>query len=587
MVERLTDQERILRMVVGSVRWWSILSRGKARHDECPVRQLVLSASFWDSAHLVQDVMRPTYSLLRSMGTDGSSPTTLWTFVESIAARVHDMGLPEADETEIMERVNYRWGLMRQSAYALAYLVGLRRRDAKHGVYPARWWYLHGSDFPRLQEVAIKVLAMWSTVSPCDRNWTTHDFIYAKRRNRLSSDSLGKLVFIHCNMQLLRVQSTIRKGYVDVWADMVEKPLEPAVGDPSEEVYAEGMSIPEEVEADMHTRPKEGGDCVSVRLLQAQDDYDVEDEDAIYDADDVWARKDMIEEIAVAWKGKEKVHDDPLVSRVWDTWGGLDVVEDLNGFLHGCRHTLHIVKDIEECRRSEGSSRQVDEGHHVDTGFHSTVFDGEADCNAAATDVGLTRIPQMAVASHDREEVCPGVDEQEAALDTEEQEEAAMTHEQSCLIAEEMGRGQTEHASPPPTILEMSSVVGEGERGRELDESCDMETGTEATAAHPRSTLGRDVMAQLGSEPETEREVQTLVQPPPIAEHVAPASTNPPPTFKSIEAQRALTTMIGESLVTAASSSMLRPMSFYTARPLPVLHRSVVVRGPGLAIPLQ
>ncbi|GBG69843.1 hypothetical protein CBR_g4673 [Chara braunii] len=669
MVERLTDQERILRMVVGSKRWRSTLWRGKAGQDDRPVRQLVLSASFWDSAHRVQDVMRQAYSLLRSMDTDGSSPTTLWALVESIEASVHDMGLPEADETEIMERVGYRCVMMRRPAHALAYLVDPRRRDvslladtdsalvqsalhhlgtysdggagseehttmwydlylihhddphadprpkwwtnpvaiaqAKHGVHPAWWWYLHGGDFPRLQEVGIKVLAMWSTASPCERNWATYDSIHTKRRNRLSSDSLRKLVFILWNKQLLRARSTTRKGYADVWADMVEEPPKPAVGDPSEEVYAERMSIPEEVEADMRTRRKEGGDRASARLLQAQDDYDVEDEDVIYDADDVWAGKDMIEEIAAVGKGMEKVHDDPLVSRVWDRWGGLDVVEDLEGLLHGSRHTLHIMKDIEECRRPEGGSRQChSHGRRVDTdaSYVSTppstpLFGMPLDDGAARRPLEGPLLQSVAEepcpdvgekeASHDREEVCPGVDKQETTSDMDEQEEGAMTHEQPCLISEDMGIGQTEHASPAPTISEMTLVVGEGVRGRQPDHLCDTETGTNATAAHPRSTAGQDVMAQQGSEPDTVREVQTSVQPPPIAEHVAPASAVPPPIFESIEAHRTLTTMIGESLATAASSGTLRPTSFYTAPPLPVLHRYVVVRGPGLAIPFH
>ncbi|GBG72250.1 hypothetical protein CBR_g11180 [Chara braunii] len=578
MVERLTDQERVLRMVVGSVRWRSTLWRGKAGQDERPVRQLVLSASFWDCAHHVQEVMRPAYSLLRSMDKDGSSPTTLWAFVDNIAARVRDMGLPKADEAEIMKRVDYRCGMMRQPVHALAYLVDPRWRDvslladtdsalvqsplhhlatyadggegfeehttmwyglylfhhddphadprpkwwtdpiaiaqAKHRVHPAWWWYLHGGDFPRLQEVAIKVLSMWSTASPCERNWATHDFIHTKRRNRLSSDSLRKLVFIHWNMQLLRARSTSRKGYVDVWEDLVEEPPEPVVGDPSEEVYAEGMTIPEQLEAELRSRRKEGGDRASARLLQARDDDDVEAEDAIYEADDVWAGKDMIEEIAATGKGKEKVHDDPLVSRVWDRWGNLHVVEDLDGFLHGSRHTLHIMKDIEECRRSEGGSGRVDEGHHVDTGFHSTAFDGEAGCSAATSDVGATHTPQMSVTpastplfveeqrpdvgeletSRGREDLCPDVEEQEAAAmeatpDMEEQEAAAMSHGQPCLNQEEMGTGHTEHPSPAPTISEVAPVIGEGVRGCEPDQSCDMET--DGVRTRSRTVVGK------------------------------------------------------------------------------------------------
>ncbi|GBG79520.1 hypothetical protein CBR_g29667 [Chara braunii] len=505
--------------------------------------------------------------------------------------------------------------------------------QAKHGVHPAWWWYLHGADFPWLQEVAIKVLSMWSIASPSERNWATHDLIHTKRRNGLSSDSLRKLMFIHWNMQFLRARLTSRKGYVDVWEDLVEEPSEPVVGDPSEEVYAEGMTIPEEVEADLRRRCKEGGDRVSARLLQARDDDDVEAEDAIYEVDDMWEGNDMIEEITATGKGKEKMHDDPLVSRVWDRWGSLDAVEDLDGFLHGSRHTLHIMKDIEECRRPKGGSERVDEGHHVDTGFHSTAFDGEAGCSAATTDVGATHTPQMSVtplstllfgmplddgaggrpsegpilrsvaeeqhldvgelkASRDSEDLCPDVEEQEAAAmeatpDMEKQEATAMSHGQPCLSQEEMGTGHTEHASPAPSISEVAPVIGEGVRGCEPDQPCNMETGTDTTAPHPQSTAGRDVMDQLGSEAETEREMQTSVQPPPTVQHVAPSLVEPPRTFESIESQRASTTMIGGSPAAAMSSATLRPTSFYTAPPLPVLKHSVVVWGPGLTIPLH
>ncbi|GBG67133.1 hypothetical protein CBR_g81557 [Chara braunii] len=138
---------------------------------------------------------------------------------------------------------------------------------------------------------------------------------------------------------------------------MVEVPPEPQVGAVSEEVYDIDMAILEEVEAEMRSWSKEGGDHGSARLLQGRNYEDEDAEDVIYELNDVLERKGMIEEIATAGKGKEVVRDDPLISRVWDRWWGLDIVNDLDGYLHDSRHTLHMMKDIHECRiPDEGSA---------------------------------------------------------------------------------------------------------------------------------------------------------------------------------------------------------------------------------------
>ncbi|GBG62676.1 hypothetical protein CBR_g31693 [Chara braunii] len=187
---------------------------------------------------------------------------------------------------------------------------------------------------------------------------------------------------------LLRAQSGPRRGFVDVWEDMVEDPPEPQVNAASEEVYDDSMTIPEEVEAEIRSRRKEGGDRASAQLLQGRDYEDEDEEDIIYQADDVCEGKDMIEEIAAAGKGKEVVRDDPLVSRVWDRWGGLDIVDDQDGYLHGSRHTLHMMKDIHECRRPDEGSAGVQQDRRVDTGFRATTFDSEAGSSAATTEVG-------------------------------------------------------------------------------------------------------------------------------------------------------------------------------------------------------
>ncbi|GBG64811.1 hypothetical protein CBR_g46767 [Chara braunii] len=347
-------------------------------------------------------------------------------------------------------------------------------------MHPAYWWYLHGGDFPRLREVAIKVLAMWSIASPCERNWASHDFIHSKRRNKLLSDSLRKLVFIHWNMQLLRAQSGPRRGFVDVCEDMVEDPPEPQVGAASEEVYDDSITIPEEVETEIRSRRKEGGDRASARLLQGRDYEDEDEEDVIYEADDVWEGKDMIEEIAAAGKGKEVVRDDPLVSRVWDRWGGLDIVDDLDGYLHGSRHTLHMMKDIHECRRLDEVSAGVQQDRRVDTGFRATTFDGAADSSAATT------------------EPCPAVEEQGSAPVSEELGNAPVIEERvthATVLEEPHPVVEDQLTTPAAEDLEDATVIS-GQQTR-LDgrarETEGVPTSLSSPARHdPSACMGTD-----------------------------------------------------------------------------------------------
>ncbi|GBG84968.1 hypothetical protein CBR_g39431 [Chara braunii] len=98
---------------------------------------------------------------------------------------------------------------------------------------PATWWAAHGGDVPTLQEIAIKVMGMWSTATPTERNWASMDFVHTKRRNSLSPASLEKLVYIHWNMQLLRARHHKDSGFDDVWGSFFEPIMEPEQNDGS------------------------------------------------------------------------------------------------------------------------------------------------------------------------------------------------------------------------------------------------------------------------------------------------------------------------------------------------------------------
>ncbi|GBG91541.1 hypothetical protein CBR_g52575 [Chara braunii] len=81
------------------------------------------------------------------------------------------------------------------------------------------WCWCHGKSHPKLQRIAVRVTAMWSTATPCERNWSTLDLVHEKRRNQLSSETINKLVYVHWNLQLLKVKKKKAGGFIDIWAD--------------------------------------------------------------------------------------------------------------------------------------------------------------------------------------------------------------------------------------------------------------------------------------------------------------------------------------------------------------------------------
>ncbi|GBG63807.1 hypothetical protein CBR_g39591 [Chara braunii] len=226
-----------------------------------------------------------------SMDEEGVSPTNLVEFDDMIARKLSNVVLTKTEREDVMAKVNDRVKMMRQPAHAAAFLLDPRRRDpswlndpdnplvqnamrflmrqigrtwnskqhvdmwdylwkflrepvegevrkdehmwtdrAREGAMrraPQDWWGLHGGDIPELQKIAIRVLGMWSTATPAERNWASMDFVHSKRRNSLSPESLEKLVYIHWNMQLLRVPDNKENGYVDTWRSFFEPLMEP------------------------------------------------------------------------------------------------------------------------------------------------------------------------------------------------------------------------------------------------------------------------------------------------------------------------------------------------------------------------
>ena len=68
---------------------------------------------------------------------------------------------------------------------------------------PLVWWQYHGSAFPTLQTLALKLLGQPCSSSCADRNWSTYKFIHSLKRNKMAPARVEDLVYVHSNLRLL------------------------------------------------------------------------------------------------------------------------------------------------------------------------------------------------------------------------------------------------------------------------------------------------------------------------------------------------------------------------------------------------
>ncbi|GBG63343.1 hypothetical protein CBR_g37701 [Chara braunii] len=100
----------------------------------------------------------------------------------------------------------------------------------------SEWWNAHGASHKKLRDIAMRVTTMWSTATPCERNWSSLDLVHDKRRGPLSPDSLAKLVYVHLNLQLLDIKNKSKgslAGYLDMWAAFFDDVEAPPPNDPA------------------------------------------------------------------------------------------------------------------------------------------------------------------------------------------------------------------------------------------------------------------------------------------------------------------------------------------------------------------
>ncbi|XP_022571064.1 uncharacterized protein LOC111213558 [Brassica napus] len=74
-------------------------------------------------------------------------------------------------------------------------------------------WYTNSS------KMATRILALTSSSSGCERNWSCFEGIHTKKRNRLDANRLNSLVYVQFNAKLFKKQKKTREQNADVIFD--------------------------------------------------------------------------------------------------------------------------------------------------------------------------------------------------------------------------------------------------------------------------------------------------------------------------------------------------------------------------------
>ena len=82
---------------------------------------------------------------------------------------------------------------------------------------PLVWWQYHGSAFPTLQTLALKLLRQPYSSSCIERNWSTYKFIHSLKINKMAPTCTKDLVYVHSNLRLL---SMCNEEYINTVAKM-------------------------------------------------------------------------------------------------------------------------------------------------------------------------------------------------------------------------------------------------------------------------------------------------------------------------------------------------------------------------------
>ncbi|GBG82790.1 hypothetical protein CBR_g36321 [Chara braunii] len=249
MLQRLRECEGVLLHTVSNPRWDDSPWDGTAATRARSCKELIRDPAWWLTVERACTLLEPVFALMKNMDRDGRMGMQVWSLGITLEKRM--VVLPMDCETRefVMAKVKHHVRMMALPVHAAAWMLhplhrsprlfddmdseeiantlthfasvhpknskeykecwkslksfhhmdpewfGKNSEEALTGghVSMAQWWLTYLKRHPTLTKIAVKVLSMWTTASPCERNWSTFDLIHSKRRNLLSPENLEML----------------------------------------------------------------------------------------------------------------------------------------------------------------------------------------------------------------------------------------------------------------------------------------------------------------------------------------------------------------------------------------------------------
>ncbi|XP_013588957.1 PREDICTED: uncharacterized protein LOC106297221 [Brassica oleracea var. oleracea] len=116
--------------------------------------------------------------------------------------------------------VNHEINFYKNKSGSFGRPLALKGCEIKNDKFdPGNWWSTYGCGTPTLQKMATRILALTSSSSGCERNWSCFEGIHTKKRNRLDVNRLNSLVYVQFNAKMFKKQKKIREQNADVIFD--------------------------------------------------------------------------------------------------------------------------------------------------------------------------------------------------------------------------------------------------------------------------------------------------------------------------------------------------------------------------------
>ncbi|GBG67922.1 hypothetical protein CBR_g1041 [Chara braunii] len=210
------------------------------------VQQQIRDGEFWQPIQYAILVMSPVHHLLRRMDRGGMMMSIVYEWSQHLPQLMRRVDVPTDMIESCVHEVAIRNLHMLEPAHAVAHLLNPRRRSVRDQMRAfhsrrgdwgdrdlsdaeaadcrgnsetercATWWFEHGCAHPELRTIAVRVMHLWTSASPAERNLAEHERVSTARRCKLGFAKLAQLVKIATNLKLA---SCARQGggYVLPW----------------------------------------------------------------------------------------------------------------------------------------------------------------------------------------------------------------------------------------------------------------------------------------------------------------------------------------------------------------------------------